>query len=72
MTEPMKGYGIEEDVKDHEVRIRILEKSDTQKTEKICTLEGKMDKIESNTTWILRLLIGSIVTALLALIIYGG
>lgn len=35
-------------------------------------LEKKLDKIENNTTWILRLIIGAFITAILGLIINGG
>ncbi len=35
-------------------------------------LEKKLDKIDSNTTWILRLIIGAFVMALLGLILKGG
>ena len=63
---------IEEEVRDHEVRIRVLERDNTANTQRIEALEKKMDKIESNTTWILRLVIGAIIAALLGLIFQGG
>jgi hypothetical protein len=67
-----KYRGIEEDVKDHEARIRILEVDNTAHKLNIKDLRRSMDKIENNTTWILRLVIGGIVSALLALLIKGG
>ena len=63
---------LEKDVKDHEVRIRVLETDNTKNKAAIDTLTKTMDKIENNTTWILRLVIGGIVSALLALVIKGG
>jgi cell division protein FtsB len=67
-----KYRDIEEDVKDHEARIRILEVDNTAHKLNIKDLRRSMDKIENNTTWILRLVIGGIVSALLALLIKGG
>ena len=67
-----KFCDIEEDVKDHEARIRILEVDNTAHKLNIKDLRRSMDKIESNTTWILRLIVGGIVSALLALVIKGG
>jgi hypothetical protein len=46
---------------DYEVRIKLLEKNDVKQDERIGSVEHKMDKIESNTTWILRLIIGAII-----------
>ena len=66
-----KYCDIEEDVKDHEARIRILEVDNTAHKLNIKDLRRSMDKIENNTTWILRLVVGSIIMALLGLIIKG-
>lgn len=66
-----KYCGIEEDVKDHEARIRILEVDNTAHKLNIKGLRRSMDKIENNTTWILRLVVGSIIMALLGLIYKG-
>ena len=63
---------LEKDVKDHEVRIRVLETDNTKNKAAIDTLTKTMDKIEGNTTWILRLIVGSIVTALIGLVLKGG
>ena len=60
-----------DDVKDHEVRIRVLEKDNTENRGKIDTLCKTMDKIEGNTTWILRLVVSIIIVALMGLLIKG-
>lgn len=44
----------------------------TRTEEKVDNVEKKLDKIDSNTTWILRIIVGSILLALLGLIIKGG
>lgn len=56
---------VTKDIQDHEVRIRVLEKDSTVTMGKVDSLCRKMDKVESNTTWILRLIIGAIILALL-------
>lgn len=61
-----------EEFADHERRIRLLEVDNTINKQHINALLRAMEKIESNTTWILRLVIGIIVAALLGLIIKGG
>ncbi|MGJ9383251.1 hemolysin XhlA family protein [Salipaludibacillus sp. CF4.18] len=35
-------------------------------------LEQKLDKIDSNTTWILRLIIGAFIMAILTFLLQGG
>ena len=67
-----KHRDIEEDVKDHEARIRILEVDNTAHKLNIKDLRRSMDKIESNTTWILRLIISAILMAVLAQVLKGG
>lgn len=50
-------------------RVNTLDIRQTRTEVRTDHIENKMDKIESNTSWILRLIIGAIVTALLGLII---
>ena len=72
-NEMLRKYcDIEEDVKDHEARIRILEADNTAHKLNIKDLRRSMDKIESNTTWILRLIISAILMAVLGLVLKGG
>jgi len=53
-------------------RVGNLESRQTRTETRTDHLEQKLDKIENNTTWILRIIISSIVVALLGLIINGG
>ena len=53
---------------DHEVRIRVLEQDNTTTKGIVQTLCKTMDKIEGNTTWILRLIIAFMLGALWKLI----
>lgn len=50
-------------------RVNTLDVRQTRTEVRTDHIENKMDKIESNTTWILRLVIGAIITALLGVII---
>src|SRR5690625_2844568 len=50
-------------------RVNTLDIRQTRTEVRTDNIEHKMDSIESNTSWILRLIIGAIVTALLGLVI---
>jgi len=50
-------------------RVTTLDVRQTRTEVRTDHIEEKMSKIESNTTWILRLIIGAFVTALIGLII---
>lgn len=50
-------------------RVNTLDIRQTRTEVRTDNIENKMDKIENNTSWILRLIIGAIVTALLGLVI---
>lgn len=50
-------------------RVTTLDIRQTRTEVRTDHIEDKMSRIESNTTWILRLIIGAIVMALLGLII---
>ena len=56
---------LERDMVDVKMRLVIAETN-------IKEIYKTLDKINNNTTWILRIIIGAIVGALLALVIKGG
>jgi len=49
-------------------RVNTLDRRQTRTEVRTDQIENKMDKIESNTTWILRLIIGAFISALLGLV----
>lgn len=53
-------------------RIGNLEVSQIRTETRTDHLERKLDSIESNTTWILRIIIGAIITGIIGLILQGG
>lgn len=53
-------------------KVNIMEIKQTRAEARIEHIEKKLDKIESNTTWILRLIMGAIVMAVIGLVIQGG
>lgn len=48
-----------------EVRLAVVES-------KVIKIEESIEKISANTTWILRIIIGAIITALIGLLLKGG
>lgn len=56
---------LEERVTNLETRLAVAESN-------IKEIFKKLDSIDNNTTWILRLVLGAIVTALIGLVIKGG
>ncbi|PEO32951.1 hypothetical protein CN555_25030 [Bacillus wiedmannii] len=52
--------------------IRNLETRTTINEKDISTINKQLEKISLNTTWILRLVIGAIVMAVLGLLLKGG
>ncbi|MCU5596799.1 hemolysin XhlA family protein [Bacillus wiedmannii] len=52
-------------VQNLEVRVAVVES-------KVIKIEESIEKISANTTWILRIIIGAIVTALIGLLLKGG
>lgn len=56
---------LESDMVDVKTRLAVAESN-------IKEIYKTLDKINNNTTWILRLIIGTIIAALLGLIIQGG
>lgn len=53
-------------------RVDGLEVRQTRTETRTDHLEQKLDKIESNTNWILRLIIGAFITAVIGLVLKGG
>ena len=58
--------------KDIDGRVRTLEKTSAVGAEKFTTIFNVLDKIDKNVTWLVRLIIGSIIFALLAMLIKAG
>ncbi|MCU5755702.1 hemolysin XhlA family protein [Bacillus cereus] len=63
---------IKSDQKDMQRDIRSLETRTTVNEKDIVNINKLLDKISANTTWILRIIIGAIVTALIGLLLKGG
>ena len=61
-----------QEIEDHEKRIRTLETENTKNQKDIETIMKSLTKIDSNITWLLRLVIGFVITALLGLIVIGA
>ncbi|MBJ8054884.1 hemolysin XhlA family protein [Bacillus cereus] len=60
------------DQKDMKDDIRNLESRTLGNEKDIININKQLDKISANTTWILRIIIGAIVTALIGLLLKGG
>lgn len=56
----------------HDKRLSQLESRITRTETRTDHLEQKLNSIENNTTWILRIIISAIVMALLGLVVNGG
>ncbi|MGG5770697.1 hemolysin XhlA family protein [Bacillus wiedmannii] len=63
---------IKSDQKDMQRDIRNLETRTTVNEKDIVNINKLLDKISANTTWILRIIIGAIVTSLIGLLLKGG
>ncbi|MED4687587.1 hemolysin XhlA family protein [Peribacillus frigoritolerans] len=60
----MDQKDIQRDIRNIESRLTITEKD-------ILTINKQLEKISSNTTWILRLIIGSLLTGALGMVLKG-
>ncbi|PEI49955.1 hemolysin XhlA family protein [Bacillus toyonensis] len=60
------------DQKDMQRDIRNIETRTTVNEKDIVNINKQLEKISANTTWILRIIIGAIVTALIGLLLKGG
>ena len=56
---------VENELSDLKTRVAVAERD-------ISTIMNKLDKIDSNTTWIVRLLSGAIIMLILGFIFKGG
>ncbi|MFF2339186.1 hemolysin XhlA family protein [Bacillus mycoides] len=63
---------IKQDIKDIRLEIKSLEMRTTGNEKDIININKQLDKISANTTWILRLIVGGIVGAVLTLLLKGG
>ncbi|MBJ8054696.1 MULTISPECIES: hemolysin XhlA family protein [Bacillus] len=63
---------IKSDQKDMQHDIRKLETRTTVNEKDIVNINKQLEKISANTTWILRIIIGAIATALIGLLLKGG
>lgn len=63
---------IKSDQKDMQRDIRSLETRTTVNEKDIVNINKQLEKISANTTWILRIIIGAIVTGLIGLLLKGG
>lgn len=63
---------IKSDQKDMQRDIRNLETRTAGNEKDIININKQLDKISANTTWILRLIVGGIVGAVLTLLLKGG
>ncbi|MEG7861216.1 hypothetical protein DXB51_14620 [Bacillus cereus] len=57
--------GNKKQIQNMEVRLAVVES-------KVIKIEESIEKISANTTWILRIIIGAIITALIGLLLKGG
>ncbi|MFB5249632.1 hemolysin XhlA family protein [Bacillus mycoides] len=60
------------DQKDMQRDIRNIETRTTVNEKDIVNINKQLEKISANTTWILRIIIGAIATALIGLLLKGG
>ncbi|PEB13306.1 hemolysin XhlA family protein [Bacillus thuringiensis] len=63
---------IKSDQKDMQRDIRNLETRTTVNEKDIVNINKLLDKISANTTWILRLIVGSLIGAALTFLLKGG
>ncbi|MEK4707085.1 hemolysin XhlA family protein [Bacillus sp. FSL R10-2780] len=63
---------IKSDQKNMQDDIRKLETRTIINEKEIININKQLEKISVNTTWILRIIIGAIVTALIGLLLKGG
>ncbi|WEG14013.1 hemolysin XhlA family protein [Pullulanibacillus sp. KACC 23026] len=60
---------LREDFTKLEERVGKLEQSQASLTTRVTNIEKILDKIDSNTTWILRLIIGAFITSVIGFLI---
>lgn len=63
---------IKQDIKEIKLEMKNLEMRTTGNEKDIININKQLDKISVNTTWILRLVVGGIIGAILTLLLKGG
>lgn len=56
----------------HDQRITDLEKNQAVSNERQLGMQASLSKIDNNTTWLVRLIIGAIIAGLLTFMLKGG
>ncbi|WP_079479730.1 hemolysin XhlA family protein [Halobacillus salinus] len=64
-----KEYVTRKEFNELDKKVDELQNEQTQTKQRVEHMEKKLDKIEDNTTWILRLILGAIIMAILAFIL---
>lgn len=64
-----REYVTRKEFKELNDKVDNLKTEQTRTKERVSHMEDKLDKIEDNTTWILRLIIGAVIAAILAFIL---
>ena len=57
---------------DHDARIRTLETKDAASAVSVKGIERRLDQIEGTLTWLVRLIIGAIILAVIGFAVSGG
>jgi hypothetical protein len=57
---------------EHDTRIRTLETKDAASAVSVKGIERRLDQIESTLTWLVRLIIGAIILAVVGFALNGG
>lgn len=63
---------VKQDIKDIRIEMKRLEMRTTGNEKDIININKQLDKISANTTWILRLIVGGIIGAILTFLFKGG
>ena len=72
MTEPEWRAGVDRKLTDIDKRLFALEKTDAVGNVNMRNLETRLDKIENTLVWLVRLIIGAILLAMIAFLVKGG
>jgi tetrahydromethanopterin S-methyltransferase subunit G len=67
-----ENYVTKDEYQSIEKRVSSLERSHDVLKNRVDNIDKKLDKIDNNTTWILRLIIGAFITSLLGLVLIQG
>ncbi len=64
-----QSYVTRQEFKELDDKVDELKNEHTKTKQRVYNVEQKLDRIENNTTWILRLILGAIIMAVLAFIL---